>query len=166
MKILTKVLMLGVIILVMVNCKKDETKPGLTGEWEGTFILDTSVFAFYFNIEQTGSKLEGSFVFTNGSSYSEFAKGSKVNDDEVIIKFNIFDSSYDPPITLYHRFEGYINDDYDEMSGFYTIIISGYSYIIAGDWSATKSSSKSTRSSGEYLKTGKGILENIMKELK
>lgn len=243
MKTLTKVLMLGVIVLVMVNCKKDENKPiacfeitsesidngddarvgekitfencsqnavtfawdfgdgenstsrspkheyeetgtysvtldatnsdgtstltqdvdvlpSLSGDWEGTFYLETSVFPFYFDIEQTGNELEGSFVFTDGSGYAEFSSGSEVDDDEVTIKFTI----YDPQLTMNFKFEGDINDDYDEMSGNYTITASGGS--LTGTWSASKTSSKSTRSSGEYLKTGKDILENIIKELK
>jgi PKD repeat protein len=135
--------------------------PSLSGDWEGTMMLETSIFSFYLDIEQTGTELEGYFMFDDGSGYAEFTSGSEVDDDEVTIKFTIYSD-----INMNFKFEGDVNEDYDEMSGDYTFSSPGYQTHI-DTWEASKTSSKSTGSSEGLQKAGKeNLLQNFIKAFK
>jgi PKD repeat protein len=125
----------------------------LGGTWEGTMVFTgtTDVYPFIFVIEQSGTTLTGSFEFTDGTGHSEFSTGSKIDGQDVTIKFT------EPTYSMVFKVTGTVNDAFDSMGGDFTVTMSGNS--ATGTWDAAKTSKKSAVSPN-----GKG-LESFMKKL-
>ncbi len=101
----------------------------LSGTWNKTFCFDNTEEPLLGVLEirhQNSDKLEGEFVFTNGSGYTELGSNSVINDTNVTLVW-VLQGMYEL------SFKGIINNDFDSMEGnFYTLDLK------VGTWEATK----------------------------
>lgn len=113
---------------------KTVTVLGLTGKWNKTFDIDGSPFNGTLTLEQDGQDLTGSFVFSDGSGFTQLLASSNVSGNNVLIKWNLQGDG-----AVYEcSFPGTVNDDYDYMNGKWNL-----SGTELGSWSASKTSKKS-----------------------
>ena len=102
-------LMAAIATLGLASCKKDEAKPDISGDWEGTWGFGNEAPAFYekWTLEEDGDLKS---YFSDGSLY---AKGSWE------LKGNDFECSYKPIGDTYeYTFTGTL--DGDEITGEWT----------------------------------------------
>jgi PKD repeat protein len=123
----------------------------LTGTWEGSMILGADEYPIIMELEQQGTELTGSWMFSDESGLSDLSNGSVAEVRDVTIKFTVPDATYPLPF----KYVGTINDNVDNMEGTYTI--SGYT--ATGTWSVDKNNKKSAvNPNGKGLKA---FMENL-----
>ena len=103
----------------------------LSGIWSTSFDLNGNIYDGEYDITQNDdNSLSGTFVFSDGSGYTNILSSSQIDGNNVTIKWML--STYEL------RFSGIVNESFDYMSGSYYVGGSKY-----GDWIASKTSSKS-----------------------
>jgi len=108
------------------------TKAALTGTWNKSFTISGETYnGTLILVQETNNKLTGSFVFSDGSGYTELLSSSKIDGYNVTIDWML--STYKLSYT------GTVNSDFDYMSGTYS---ANGTYI--GPWTASKIAKKGT----------------------
>jgi hypothetical protein len=112
--------------------EKTFTSASLTGTWDKTFYIDSDENrGSMILVQHDDGLLTGSFVFSDGSGYTQLLSSSKITNNSVTIEWWL-GSKY------LCSFRGTVNSDYNYMSGNW---YANTKFI--STWSATKSSIKS-----------------------
>jgi hypothetical protein len=84
-------LLAAITTLGLASCKKDEAKPNLSGDWEGSWGFGTDVPSFYekWSLENNGDM---SSYFPDGSLY---ANGTwELNDNDIEVRYTSIAEQY------------------------------------------------------------------------
>jgi hypothetical protein len=106
------------------------TNPSLTGTWNKSFSINSSTYnGTLILVHNDNNTLTGSFVFSDGSGYTQLLNTSLISGTSVTIEWMLS--------TYKLSFKGTVNSAYTSMSGNYTANGTPIS-----TWSATKASKK------------------------
>ncbi len=140
------------LLMVATSCKKEKDAPTITGPWSGTMDLYGNSFGILFDLEQTGTNLDGTFSFDDYSGLADLSSTSKIVGKNVTI------NSTQPDNSMRFKFIGTVNDAFDAIEGDYTVYIDGQ--IITDIWQISRDDSKKSAK-----KAGLG-LEDFIRLLK